>query len=318
MKIRYVLIFRYFWIWPCMQLCIPETNSSQLVFQPSIFRCELSGEPSNGWPNFPQNPGVGWGARWQAWYGGRWLQPRVGEAQPWINWSTRQWGWYCWWQPELRQENQLRLVVYPIICREFCISGGAGILPSAQYIHMYADCNFWIREVRDVKRQRACSFGGSVLGFQEQGWIFEFRLEPLDNLEEEDASLRLKTWHYPTRWAGCLVCDFVHDLRIQIDSLGSLKLQKPSSSKISISRQLHYVVLIWKLGKDWINMNKCTTKMKKLLYLANLLEPFWTAEFLWVGKKSTTGLAGHWPVQSSAWTSKSGTQKTYDSGRWVD
>ena len=29
-------------------------------------------------------------------------------------------------------------------------------------------------------------------------------------------------------------------------------------------------------------------------------------------KKAPLGLAGHWPVQSSAWTSKSGTQKTHD------
>ena len=35
-----------------------------------------------------------------------------------------------WWQPEIRRENQLRLVVYPIIYMVLYISGGAGFLPS--------------------------------------------------------------------------------------------------------------------------------------------------------------------------------------------
>ena len=30
--------------------------------------------------------------------------------------------WYCWWQPEIRRENQLRLVIYPIIYRVLYIS----------------------------------------------------------------------------------------------------------------------------------------------------------------------------------------------------
>ena len=38
---------------------------------------------------------------------------------------------YCWWQPEIRRENQLRFVVYPIIYRVLYIQGGClGFLPS--------------------------------------------------------------------------------------------------------------------------------------------------------------------------------------------
>ena len=41
---------------------------------------------------------------------------------------------YCWWFRN--PANQLRLVVYPIICRVLNIPGGAGFLPSTVVIHL--------------------------------------------------------------------------------------------------------------------------------------------------------------------------------------
>ena len=38
--------------------------------------------------------------------------------------------YYCWWQPEIRQTHQLRLVVDPIIYKVLYIPGGAGFQPS--------------------------------------------------------------------------------------------------------------------------------------------------------------------------------------------
>ena len=77
----------------------------------------------------------------------------------------------------------------------------------------------------------------------------------------------------------------------------------------SISRQLHYVVLIWILGKDWINAQR---KWRNFFTWQTFRNHFGLQSSYESAKKSTTGLAGHWPVQSSAWTSKSGTQKTHD------
>jgi len=41
------------------------------------------------------------------------------------------WGCYCWWK---NPANQLRLVVYPIICRVSNIPGGARFLPSTTFL----------------------------------------------------------------------------------------------------------------------------------------------------------------------------------------
>ena len=58
--------------------------------------------------------------RWPRWGGCHQQQSGIWEAP------------YCWWQPEIRLHNQLRLVVYPIIHRGFIHPTGAlGFLPSA-------------------------------------------------------------------------------------------------------------------------------------------------------------------------------------------
>ena len=60
--------------------------------------------------------------RWPGWGGCHQQQSGIWEAP------------YCWWQPEIRLHNQLRLVVYPIIHRGFIHPTGAlasGFLPSA-------------------------------------------------------------------------------------------------------------------------------------------------------------------------------------------
>ncbi len=41
---------------------------------------------------------------------------------------------YGWWQPEIRETHQLRLVVDPIIYKVLYIPGGAGVLPSTVWL----------------------------------------------------------------------------------------------------------------------------------------------------------------------------------------
>ena len=57
--------------------------------------------------------------------------------------------------------NQLRLVVYPIICRVLYISGGAGCLPSTEGIIITKD-------TRDIIRLKSFQFCGK---FWRHGWL---------------------------------------------------------------------------------------------------------------------------------------------------
>ena len=70
---------------------------------------------------------------------------------------------YCWWQPEIRCENQLRLVVYPIIYRVFStIPGGSPDPLSLTTAHLQSHMFSRTKEpgVEDDLRQNANGING--------------------------------------------------------------------------------------------------------------------------------------------------------------